>query len=77
MAAKIKQVASLGYAALHMHTVQGVKVGTLGRQIERNSSYVWLAHTSIFGLCFMSVCLIKSNGYSFKYSSLHKHVTTN
>ena len=32
---------------------QGVKVGTLGRQNERNSSYVRLAHTSIFGLCFM------------------------
>ena len=39
--------------------LQGVKVGTLDRQIERNSSYVWLAHTSIFGLCFMLVCLMK------------------
>ena len=49
---------------------QGVKVGMLGRQIERNSSYVWLAQTSIFGLCFMSVCLMKSNCYSLMYSSL-------
>ena len=31
---------------------QGAKVGMLGEQNERNS-YVWLAHTSIFGLCFM------------------------
>ena len=31
---------------------QGVKVGTLGRQNERNRSYVRLAHTSIIGLCF-------------------------
>ena len=29
-----------------------------------------LAHTSIFGLCFMSVCQIKSNCYSLIYSSL-------
>ena len=29
---------------------QGVEVGTLGGQNERNSSYVRLAHTSIFGL---------------------------
>ena len=43
---------------------QGVKVGTLGRQNERNISYVRLAHTSLFGLCFMSVCLMKSNCYS-------------
>ena len=50
--------------------LQGVKVGTLGRQNERNSSYVRLAHTSIFGLCFMSVCLMKSNCYSLIYSSL-------
>jgi len=49
---------------------QGVKVGTLGRQNERNSSYVRLAHTSIFGLCFMLVCLMKSNCYSLIYSSL-------
>ena len=34
---------------------QGVQVTMLGRQNERNSSYVRLAHTSIFGLCFMSV----------------------
>ena len=49
---------------------QGVKVGTSGRQNERNSNYVRLAHTSIFGLCFLSVCLIKSNCYSLIYSSL-------
>ena len=49
---------------------QGVKVGTLGRQNERNSRYFRLAHTSIFGLCFMSVCLMKSNCYSLIYSSL-------
>ena len=49
---------------------QGVKVGTLGRQNEKNSSYVRLAHTFIFGLCFMSVCLMKSNCYSLIYSSL-------
>ena len=41
-----------------------------GRQNERNSRYVGLAHTSIFGLCFMSVCLMKSNCYSLLYSSL-------
>ena len=51
---------------------QGVKVGTLGRQNERNSSSVRLAHTSIFGLCFMPVCLIISNYYSLIYSSLSK-----
>ena len=39
----------------------GAKVGTLGRQNKRNSSYVMLAHTSIFGLCFMLVCLMKAN----------------
>ena len=50
--------------------LQGVKVGTLGRQNERNSSYVRLAHTSTFGLCFISVCLMKSNCYSLIYSSL-------
>ena len=50
--------------------IQGVKVGSLGRQNERNSSYFRLAPTSIFGLCFMSVCLIKSNCYSLMYSSL-------
>ena len=51
---------------------QGVKVGTLGRQNERNSIYVRLTHTSIFGLFFMPVCLMKSNCYSLIliYSSL-------
>ena len=57
---------------VNQRLTQGVKVGTLGRQIERNCSYVWLAHTSIFGLCFMSVCLMKSNCYSLIYSSLNK-----
>ena len=36
---------------LRKGAIQGVKVGTLSRQIEINSSYVWLAHTSKFGLC--------------------------
>ena len=49
---------------------QGVKVVMLGRQNERNSSYVRLAHTSFFGLCFMFFCLMKSNCYFFIYSSL-------
>ena len=49
---------------------QGAKVGILGRQNERNSSYDRLTHTSIFGLCFMSLCLMKSNCYSLIYSSL-------
>ena len=50
---------------------QGVKVGTLGWQNERNSSCVIrLAQTSLFGLCFMSVCLMKSHCYSLIYSSL-------
>ena len=47
---------------------QGVKA--LGRQNERKFFYDMLALTSIFGLCFMSVCLIKSNCYSLIYSSL-------
>ena len=54
--------------------VQGVKVGTLGRQNERNSSYVRLAHTSIFGLCLMLVCLMKSNCYSLIYSSVRLYL---
>ena len=49
---------------------QGIKVETQGRQNERNSSYVRLAHTSLFGLCFMLVCLLKSICYSLVYSSL-------
>ena len=49
--------------------LQGVKVGMLGRQTERNCSFLRLAHTSIFGLCFMPVCLIISNCYSLIYSS--------
>ena len=57
-----------------MSDYQGVKVGSLGRQNERNISYVRLAHTSIFGLCFMSVCLMKSNCYSLIHSSLGRLV---
>ena len=49
---------------------QGVKARTFGIQCERNFCYDWLALTSLFGLCFMSVCLIKSNCYSLIYSSL-------
>ena len=30
----------------------------------------WLALISIFGLCFMPVCIIKSNSYSSMYSPL-------
>ena len=43
---------------------QGVKARMLGRQNERNFCYKRLALTSIFCLCFMSVCLIISNCYS-------------
>ena len=43
---------------------QGVKATTLGRQNQKNFCYERLALTSIFGLCFMSICLIKSNCYS-------------
>ena len=37
--------------------IQGVKVSMLGRQNERNFCFDRLALTSMFGLCFMSVCL--------------------
>ena len=60
----------LGDMVQRQGLAQGVEVGTLGGQNERNSSYVRLAYTSIFGLCFMSVCLMKSNCYSLIYSSL-------
>ena len=53
---------------------QGVKVRTLGRQNERNFAYDRLALATIFGLCFMLVCLIKSNCYSFIYSSLGNRI---
>ena len=56
---------------------QRVKARTLGRQNERNFCYDRLAHTSIFGLCFMWVCLIKSNCYSLIYSSLVKGLFRN
>ena len=53
------------YANANSHCIQwrmqGVKVVKLGRQNESNSSCVWLAHTSVFGLYFISVCLMKSN----------------
>ena len=49
---------------------QGVKARMLGRQNVRNFCYVRLALTSIFGLYFVAVCLIKSNCYSLIYSSL-------
>ena len=57
---------------LHSHWfgLLGVKDRTLGRQNKRNFCYESLALTSIFGLCFMSVCLMKSNCYSLIYSSL-------
>ena len=35
--------------------IQGVKARMFGRQSDRNFCYDWLALTSIFGLCFMSV----------------------
>ena len=54
---------------------QGVKARMLGRQNERNFCYVRLALTSIFGLCFVAVCLIKPNCYSLKYSSLEALVS--
>ena len=40
------------------------------RQNESIFAYFWLTLSSIFGLYFMSVCLIKSNCYSLLYSSL-------
>ena len=55
---------------LSVQSLQGVKVRMFCRQNESNSGYDCLALTSIFGLCFMSVCLIKSNCYSLIYSSL-------
>ena len=58
------------YFNFKVHPSQGVKVVMLGRQNERNSSYVRLAHTTISGLCFMTVFLMKSNCYSLIYSSL-------
>ena len=58
------------YCQDNKHSPQGSKVWTFGRQNERYSSYIRLAHTSIFGLCFMSVCLMKSICYSLIYSSL-------
>ena len=62
------------FVGLKDQLYQGAKVGTLGRQNERNSSNVWLAYAFIIGLCFMfgflSVCLMKSNCFSLIYSSL-------
>ena len=50
---------------LFEYCMQGVKARTLGRLNERNFGYDWLVLISIFGLCFMSVGLMKSNCYSF------------
>ena len=50
---------------------QGVKARMLSRQNERNFCYDMLAVASLFGLRFISVCLIKSNCYSLIYSSLY------
>ena len=60
----IKQIVPLYF--LHyfwgpMPFTQGVKARTLSRQNERNFCYVRLALICIFGLCFVAVCLIKSN----------------
>ena len=54
---------------------QGAKARMLGRQNERNSSYVRLAQTSIFGFCFLSVCLTKSNCFSliFSFFCIHQY----
>ena len=60
-----------------MPFTRGVKARTLSRQNERNFCYDMLAVTSIFGMCFMSVCLIKSNCYSLIYSSLTHMQTKN
>ena len=51
---------------------QRVKAKLLGRQNEKNFCYDMLALTSIFGLCFMSVYLIKSNCYSLIHFSLRQ-----
>ena len=66
-------VCEMGFLAMKklIKLTQGVKARTLGRQNERNFCYDRLALTSIFGLCFMWVCLIKSNCYSLIYSSLN------
>ena len=66
------------FVGLKDQLYQGAKVGTLGRQNERNSSNVWLAYAFIIGLCFMfgflSVCLMKSNCFSLIYSSLSYYI---
>ena len=56
---------------------QGGQVWMLCRQNESKFAYYWLALTSIFGLCFMPVCLIKSNCYSLIYSSLVQIIIEN
>ena len=53
-----------------LYFMQGAQVVTLSRQNESDLACEWLALTSIFGLCFMHVCLIKSYCYSLIYSSL-------
>ena len=59
-----------------MYSNQGGRVRTLCRQNESNFAYHWLALTSIFGLCFMPVGLIKSNCFSLIYSSLWRSQVT-
>ena len=53
-----------------MSVAQGAKAVLLGRQNERNVGKYRLALTFVFGLCFMSVYLIKSNCYSLIFYSL-------
>ena len=49
---------------------QGAQIRTLFRKNESNFASDGLALPSIFGLCFMPVCIINSNCYSLIYSSL-------
>ena len=44
-----------------LHLYQGAQVRTLCSQNERNVALDLVALTSIFGLCFMPGCIIKSN----------------
>ena len=53
-----------------MGSMQGVQARMLYRQNESNLAQDWLAFTSIFGLRFMPVSIIKSNCNSLIYSSL-------
>ena len=60
-----QETVSINQQRTKNHHCKGAKVGMLSRQNEWNSSNVRLANTFIFGLCFMSVCLMKSNCFSF------------